>query len=217
MVSRCSIIPGKIDWTPVTYSGTRADQPLSGHSHQAALQGASAMLDMGNLDFLTSPKDAIGNPLGMVASNEQKTATSCRPAYQSAISTDWVRCGGYRSRQGLILIAGLALHREPHSLIDPPSATQSSTAVPGTAVQAIMHGSYELLDPPTFSALRPGSDSARHSQDSRGPATAQARLSIHLPMVQTPGSVSFGPGISGSRSRLRCHKVPSFLVSLIAS
>lgn len=49
MVSRCSIIPGKIDWTPVTYSGTRADQPLSGHSHQAALQGASAMLDMNNL------------------------------------------------------------------------------------------------------------------------------------------------------------------------
>lgn len=87
-----------------------------------------------------------------------------RSAYQSAISTDWVRCGEYGSRQGLILIAGLALHREPHSLID-ASATQGGTAVPGTAVQAIMHGSYELFEPPNLAALHPGSDSARHTQD----------------------------------------------------
>jgi hypothetical protein len=78
-----------------------------------------------------------------------------RSAYQSAISTNCVRCGEYRSRQGLILITGLALHREPYSLID-ACAAQGGTAVPGKAVQAIMHGSYELLEPPNLAVLHPG-------------------------------------------------------------
>jgi hypothetical protein len=123
-----------------------------------------------------------------------------RSAHQSAISTDWVRCGEYRSRQGLILIAGLALHREPHSLIN-PSATQGGTAVPGTAVQAIMHGSYELLESPNLAAMRPGSDSARHPQDF-GPDHCPKTVE-HVSVVQISRPPNFGPGISGSRSQLR--------------
>ena len=58
-------------------------------------------------------------------------------SYLDRLGSVW----GYRSHQGLVLIAWLTLHRESHSLIN-TFAAQGGTGVPGTAVQAIVHDSY---------------------------------------------------------------------------
>lgn len=61
-----------------------------------------------------------------------------------------------------------------------------------------MHGSYELLDPPNFTALRPGSDPARHSQDlGARPLHKHGRASVQVANGANPGFSELWPGDLG--------------------